>query len=238
VAFVVLGLIELLVVLPICFLGLRDGQVARPATLEERQVQAEARTKAFKAAVGGPIFRSLILAFFLLGLVNTALITQQIPLLIDNGLTLQKAAFVQSMFGVFVLVGRLLAGYLLDRMFAPVLVIVAALGAAIACLMYSAGVPAVLVYVPPALIGLVVGAEFNVLGYMIKRYFGMAAFGKIYAVIFSVFQLGAAFGAAVFAFAHDATGSYRVSLYAAAAALVLASVAFAMLPKYQRPASE
>jgi MFS family permease len=182
--------------------------------------------------VGSAPFRVLVAAFFLLGLVNTALITQQVPLLIDAGLTPHKAAFVQSMFGVSLLIGRLGAGYLLDRIFAPVLIIVVALGAAAACLMYSVGVSGGLIYLPAALIGLVIGAEFDVLGYTVKRYFGLPAFGKIYGVIFSIFQLGGALGAAVFALSRDASGNYRLGLYAAAGALVLASVAFACLPKY------
>jgi len=48
-----------------------------------------------------------------------------------------------------------------------------------------------LVFLSAIPIGMVYGAEFDVLSYIIKRSFGLAAFGRIYGTIFAVFQLGA-----------------------------------------------
>ena len=112
-------------------------------------------------------------AYFLLGIINTALITQQIPMLIDFGLTPQAAAFVQSVFGIAMMVGRLGTGYVIDRVFAPWVMIVVSLGAAVACAMYGTGVTGGMVFVSACLIGLVVGAEFDVLALIIKHFFGI-----------------------------------------------------------------
>jgi predicted MFS family arabinose efflux permease len=231
-AYVTLGLMVLCIVTPVCVVWLREHEASSPESGAQKEAREHAKSSSFRLAVQGFPFWVLMTAFFLLGLVNTALITQQVPMLIDAGVTPQKAAFVQSMFGVALLVGRLGTGFLLDHIFAPIVMIVVTLGAALACLIYSAGPSGGIVWLPAALIGLVVGAEFDVLGYTIKRYFGVAAFGKIYGLIFAIFQLGAALGAAAFALAHDAYGSYAMGLYGAALALTLACLTFASLPGY------
>ena len=42
------------------------------------------------------------------------------------------------------------------------------------------------------MIGFLLGAEFDVLAFLIKRYYGNVAYGRIYGVIFGVFYLGSA----------------------------------------------
>lgn len=230
-AYVALGLIVLCLVLPVCLFMLREPETAIETALERRS-RLQARAVSFSAAVRSKPFAIIVAAFLLLGLINTALVSQQVPMLIDSGLSPQKAALVQSLFGLFLLLGRFGAGALLDRIFAPVLMIVTALGGVGACLIYATGTHGDLVFLAAALIGLVVGAEFDVLGYVIKRYFGMAAFGKLYGVIFAVFQFGGAAGAAAFAFSHSAFGGYRYGLYGAAVILLMACLAFSRLPRY------
>ena len=44
------------------------------------------------------------------------------------------------------------------------------------------------------MIGFLLGAEFDVLAFLIKRYYGNVAYGRIYGVIFGVFYLGSAVG--------------------------------------------
>jgi MFS family permease len=231
-AYVTLGLVVLFVVLPVCFLWLREKE--RPAVESPEALLARKRTASqkFKQAIRSKPFMIIVVAFFFMGLVNTALIAQQVPILTDAGLSRQKAAFIQSMFGVFLIVGRLGAGFLLDRVFAPILMIVVALGGVVACLIYSTGTSGQIVYLSAALLGLVIGAEFDVLGYLVKRYFGIEAFGRIYSVIFALFQLGGAMGVVAFSYSYKAFGNYQYGLYGAATSLLLACVAFAFVPKY------
>jgi predicted MFS family arabinose efflux permease len=134
------------------------------------------------------------------------------------------------------LLGRLAAGALLDRLFAPFVMVAVCIGGMAACLIYSTGALGNAVFLAAALLGLLVGAEFDVLGYLVRRYFGAVAFGKIYGSIFAVFQLGGALGAAAFAYSHAAFGGYRQGLYAAALVLVASAAVFAVLPRYPVPA--
>jgi MFS family permease len=230
-AYVTLGLIVLCVATPVCWGWLKERPVEQGAPRDNVKGHG-LRAAAFKAAVRTPAFAIVTAAYFLLGLINTALISQQAPLLIDTGMSPQQAAFVQSLFGLFLLFGRLAAGALLDRLFAPLVMIAVCAGGMAACVIYSTGAHGAVVFLAAALLGLLVGAEFDVLGYLVRRYFGPIAFGKLYGAIFAVFQLGGALGAAAFAYSHAWSGSYRQGLYAAVLVLAAAAGVFAALPRY------
>jgi MFS family permease len=168
-------------------------------------------------------FLLLAAAFLLLGFVNTGLVTNQISLLIDSGATPTHAAVVQSVFGVAVLVGRFLTGVLLDYLAAKKLMSLVCVGGAIACGLYAAGATGGMAFVCAILIGAIYGAEFDVLSYVVKRIFGLAIFGRVYGVIFSVFQLGAALGATLLPLSRAHFGSYGPGLIAYAVALLLSA---------------
>ncbi|WP_245505177.1 MFS transporter [Neorhizobium sp. S3-V5DH] len=231
-AYVSLGVIVALLVLPINALLLREAPAVADAG--SRNVAASRETTDFKSLVKTREFIVLTLAFFLLGFVNTGLVTNQISLLIDGGLTPQNAAVVQSVFGIAVLVGRFLTGVLLDYMSAKRLMSAVCVGGAIACLIYGSGQVGPLVFVSAILIGMVYGAEFDVLSYIIKRNFGLAAFGRIYGTIFAVFQLGAALGATLLPLSRAYWQSYGPGLTAFAIALLVSGLLFAMLKEHAK----
>lgn len=223
-AYVSLGVIVLLVVLPINALLLYESPEARPA----RGV-ASASNEDFKSLITTQTFIVLTLAFFFLGFVNTGLVTNQISLLIDGGATPQQAAFVQAVFGLAVLIGRFLTGVLLDYVSAKRLMSAVCIGGAAACLIYAMGPAGAVVYLCAILIGMVYGAEFDVLSYIIKRSFGLASFGRVYGTIFAVFQLGAALGATLLPLSRTQFQSYGPGLGVYAAVLVLSGILFVVL---------
>jgi hypothetical protein len=83
------------------------------------------------------------------------------------------------------------------------------------------------------LIGLVIGAEFDVLSYMIPRYWGRKAFGRIYGVTFAVFQGAAALGAAGLGFSRGAFGTYAPALWALAGLMLICALLFSVLGPYR-----
>jgi len=230
-AYVSLGLIVVLVVLPINALFLHEGKAAPGAQVASAAVAGEADD--FRSLLKTRAFIVLAAAFFLLGFVNTGLVTNQISLLIDGGLKPQNAAFVQSVFGIAVLLGRFLTGVLLDYLPAKRLMSAVCLGGAAACLIYASVPVGGLVFLAAILIGMVYGAEFDVLSYIIKRNFGLAVFGRIYGTIFAVFQLGAALGATLLPLSRAQFQSYAPGLTAYAVALLVSGLLFVMLKERQ-----
>ncbi|TLX10309.1 MFS transporter [Rhizobium sp. MHM7A] len=231
-AYVSLGIIVLLIVLPINALFLFESPDVRPT--RAGAAFAPQKNEEFKSLIRTQSFVTLTVAFFLLGFVNTGLVTNQISLLIDGGATPQQAAFVQAVFGLAVLVGRFLTGVLLDYVSAKRLMSAVCIGGAAACLLYALGPAGALVYLCAILIGMVYGAEFDVLSYIIKRSFGLTAFGRVYGTIFAVFQFGAALGATLLPLSRAHYESYAPGLVVYAGALIVSGVLLLMPGKSDR----
>src|SRR5690606_31517064 len=167
----------------------------------------------------------------LLGVTATSLVTQQVPLLIEAGWTATDAAFVASAFGFALLVARVLVGFVIDHVFAPLVMMAVSIGGAIACVLYAiypdAGI------VSAILLGLLLGSEFDVLAFLIKRYYGNVSYGRVYGVIFGVFYLGSGLGIYGLSQARQTFGNYDAGLLIAAGILATCAVLVAFLPAYR-----
>ena len=76
-----------------------------------------------------------------------------------------------------------------------------------------------------------IGAEFDLLGVLIRRFFGPALFGRAYGTVFSAFQLGGAASSAGLAFLLARSGSFLPGLEGLlAASLVCAALFFLIGP--------
>jgi MFS family permease len=185
----------------------------------------------FSEARRQPAFFVLLAAFFLLGLTATSLVTQQVPLLIEAGWTQTNAAYVASTFGFALLFARVLVGFVIDHIFAPLVMLTVSIGGALACVLYAvypdAGV------VSAILLGLLLGAEFDVLAFLIKRYFGNVSYGRVYGVIFGVFYLGSGLGIYGLSLSRQTFGNYDTGLFIAAGVLATCAVLVSFLPQYR-----
>jgi MFS family permease len=220
-----LAAIVLVVTLPLNFLFLHEG----PHSDRPRSRSIVVDIAELRPFLREGNFVLLTIAFFLLGFVNTGLVTNQIPLLIDGGLTPTQAAAVQAAFGLSVLFGRFLTGLLLDYIEAKTLMSVVCVGGAIACGLYAVGTTGAVVFVCAILIGAIYGAEFDVLSYLVRRLFGLSVFGRIYGLIFAVFQLGAALGATLLPLSKVYLGGYAPGLFLYALALIACAGLFSRL---------
>ncbi len=186
----------------------------------------------FKAALRDPAFILLNVAFFCLGLTATSLVSQQVPLLTEAGWSPDDARrIVTTIFGFALLSARVTVGFTMDYLFAPRVMQTVALGGAVSCLLYALYPNAAIV--SAILLGFLLGAEFDVLAFLIKRYFGNVAYGKIYGVIFGVFYLGSGLGITGLAWIRQSSGNYTTGLYVAAGVLLSTVVLLAFSPRYR-----
>jgi MFS family permease len=158
-----------------------------------------------------------------------------VPLLTDHGLSPARAAATLGMFGLATLAGRLLAGFLVDRVFAPYVATVFFLApvAGFALLATAAGpLPTVGV----VLMGLGLGTEIDLIAFLTARYFGQRAFGEIYGYFFMIFGLGTAIGPFIGGVIYQMAGSYHPALIGAGGALIMAVVCINRLGAYTFPA--
>ncbi|MFC0408675.1 MFS transporter [Roseomonas elaeocarpi] len=208
---------------PFALLGLREGEAARSAVLRDGASVAFALRSGTFWVIG--------LGFAAIAVAVSALVVHITPLLRDAGLDAMAAARIASVIGIGVLGGRILAGYVIDRFFAPFVAAAMFLATALGCLLLLLGGPA-LAPVAAVLVGLSLGAEVDLIAYLTARYFGMARYGFLYALIYAMFAVGAAVGPAAAGTLFDLTGSYTVPLWCVIALLAVSSLAIAALPRF------
>ncbi len=115
-------------------------------------------------------------------------------------LVLGFAVVAFSLFGLTVILGRVSCGYLVDRYFAPYVAVVFLVGPAVGIALLALDSGTSTVYLAAVLLGLGLGAEFDLLSYFISRYLGLKVYGKIYGLMYSAFSLGAGSGIAAYHF--------------------------------------
>ena len=218
-AYIVFGLMVMVITIPIVGLffketpemvGLRpDGDVINPnqPNGSEQKIglsaQEARQTHTFWILVG---------AFFLMSASVHGCLIHLVPLLTDRGISPQLAAGATSLFGAALLFGRVGAGYLLDHFFASSVALCFFCATALGLLLLWSGVTGTAAFIAAFLVGLGMGAEGDIIAYLIGRYFGLRAFGEIYGYAFGAFTLGGVSGPLLMGRGFDATGSYSLGL--------------------------
>ena len=152
------------------------------------------------------------MAFFLVSMSLSACLVHMVPLLTDRGISDQNAAFAISLLGGASLLGRVGTGYLLDRFLAAYVAMCLFCGSALGVFMLRVEVSGSLVFFAAFLVGLGLGAEGDIMAYLVSRYFGLRAFGEIYGYILGIYTLGAVIGPILMGIDFDFMGSYRMVL--------------------------
>ena len=227
--YVLAGVAVIAVAWPLCWRWLREAgpDAAGAAGPAERSRLADlVRARPFWISVG---------VFLVLGIINAAILVHGVAMLQAYGLSQSAALGAQTLVGIGAIVGRLGGGWLLDRVSVRVVGAVSFVLAAVYFVILSGAVPDA---APLATIcaGLVLGAEFDVLGMLIRRYLGTAVFGRAYGLAFGAFQAGAAIGSGLLALLLARTGTFAAGFVALIALCVLAGGAMLLLGPQPRPA--
>ncbi len=239
-AYVGIALISLLITWTAAALFIFDSPAAKGTTIDNgitasiaaRPIEAAGLT--FRETARQTTYRLLVVIFFLLGTTSFGLLVHQVPMLIDRGFAPQGAAKVAATLGVALIVGRLLTGWLIDRYFAPHVMAAYLIGALIAFSIYATGQTGPIVVVSAILMGLLLGGEFDVLAFVIRRYFGYRSFGKIYGSLYAIFQLGGAIGTFAAGYVRTSTGTYTIAMWGFAVLCAIIIVIFMMLGPYDK----
>ena len=145
-----------------------------------------------------------------------------------------SATATLAVFGLATMSGRLLAGFLVDRIFAPYVATFFFL-APIAGFAFLARATGMLPAAGVVLMGMGLGTEIDLIAFLVTRYFGQRAFGQIYGYFFMIFGLGSSLGRFLAGLIFDLAGSYNPALIGAALALVIAVILVNRLGSYLYP---
>lgn len=185
-----------------------------------------------RQAAGTRTFWLTLLAFFLLGLFG-AVVVHQVRLLTDAGIAPATANLVPVALGVALILARVGTGWLLDRFAISRIMPVFMAGGALATVLFALGPNLPQAILCATLAGLVLGAEFDVLSYLIPRYFGRRSFGMLYGIVFAVFQLSSALAIFGIGFSRSAFGSYAPAMWLLTGVCITCGLLFTLLGPYR-----
>jgi MFS family permease len=185
-----------------------------------------------------PAFWLMISAFFLAGASLFACILHLPALLTDRGISARGAAVASSLVGVALLIGRIGAGYLLDRVFAPRLAMLFFGSTAVGIALLWAGSAGNLALLAAFLLGVGMGAEVDIIVYLMSRYFGLRALGTAFGYGFASYALAGALGVLLMGAGFDFTHSYTVPLGGFFVAMLLAAALMTRLGPYRYGAQQ
>lgn len=235
-AFVGLGLIWGVAVLPLILLFFTSAQDRARRAAPQAQAQAHAGPSFFTtfiAEVANRRFLQLALAAFCIAVAVVSVSVTIVPILSANGIERGEAAGIASLLGFSAIAGRLSIGHLLDRFegryIAALVVCMPIIGSLV--LIYGQGsVPAASAAV--LIFGLSMGAELDILAYLTSRYFKPASFGLMFGTIGGFVTSAGAIGPVVLNRVYDLTNSYVPALWAILPVCVLSAALFLLMGPY------
>jgi predicted MFS family arabinose efflux permease len=188
-----------------------------------------------EALTGSWRFWLLAVPVFLVAAAVNGTVGHIVPLLTDHGVSVPLATSMLSIVGLASIIGRLLCGYLADRLFAPN---VAAGFFVLPCI----GIYVLIIgahnswpLIGAATLGLALGCEIDMIAFLTTRYFGLRRFGELYGYLFAVFAAGSGLGQYLMGIAFDAFHSYDIALGTCIVALIIASLLVSRLGAYVFP---
>ena len=84
-------------------------------------------------------------------------------------------------------------------------------------------------------LGLALGCEIDMIGFLTTRYFGLRRFGELYGYLFAAFAAGSALGPYLMGITFDAFHSYTPALAGFVVALIIATLLISRLDDYVFP---
>lgn len=218
------------VAFPMIFLFFRSARDSKRT--DEVALASLSRGMSFADGIRSSVYLRLLGTSLMLTFAMVALSFHFVPMLTAKGLTPTGAASIAALIGIASLVGRLGTGLLIDRFRASLVggcvFLLPAAGALVLILADGGGAGPMLA---AALIGFTLGAEIDVLVYILTRHFGLKNFGALYGAILAALSIGTAIGPLVAAQVFDRTGSYNGFLWATVALMLTSSFSLFSLPR-------
>jgi MFS transporter, OFA family, oxalate/formate antiporter len=224
----------------LAFVLIRPRQGETPP-LASRATSAEARAAETAAAPGpsfgdarrDPRFWLLLAVTFVVPFAILGIALHGAALFIDRGLTAQQAATGAAVAGLGAIIARVGVGALLDRWHAPWVAAAIFVAAGLGLLINSSAVTFPLLCLGTFLGGVAMGAEGDLLPFMIRRYFGLRAFGSLFGIQYSAYALGGALGPIAYGYTFDHLNTYSPTMLACAAACGLCGLAILWMGPYR-----
>lgn len=209
--FVLMALMSALIAMPLVALWMRASaaDTGTPGRAAEVITQPALTGLSFRAGLRSAKFWRCNIGLTLVVSAILGIVTNGVPMLRERGMSAMEAGQIFSSFGISLILGRVVVGYLVDRLWAPGVAAVALLMPAVGCVLFGvvgANVP--LLVLATLLIGVGAGAEFDLAAFLVARFFGLREYGRLFGVHLGLITLGSALSPLLFGAMYKYTGSY------------------------------
>jgi MFS family permease len=224
-----LGLLILIVALPVVLLVVRERPaIAKPATIPRTALPG----LTLRQSVRTRSYWTLIAFFLCVSFALTGIVVNLVPMLARRGVSSGAAVLAVSTVAISQTIGRLTSGYLLDKVVFPQISLIWFVGSAIGLsVLLIAKTPAAAI-VAAAMLGLAWGAEGEMTGYYVSRYFGVHHLARIAGTLFLAIGLTAAASQMTVARLFDRTHNYQYAIAIAIVSMIVACLLLASLGPY------
>jgi predicted MFS family arabinose efflux permease len=148
-----------------------------------------------KQALKTSAYLKLVLAVFTTYLLLQAMMVHMVPVLSDSGLEREQAVAIAGLMGIGMVLGKVAAGMLLDRMDSRwVCVVTLAVSAAGILLLGLDHAPLAVRSLSVLMLGFGIGGISPIYPYLTARLFGTASFGRLYGAMTSIYALANSLG--------------------------------------------
>jgi len=177
-------------------------------------------------------FWIIVAVLFLASISLNGAMTHQVPLLTDRGVGARSAALTVSVLGGASLVGRLLTGWLLDRLPGSRVGFALLLAASSGIFMLSRLATFPVGCVAAVLLGIGGGGTSSTTPYLLTRYFGLKSFSTLYGLTWTFYAIAGGAGPVILGRVFDHSGSYTAALTVLGFMSLLAAGLMLLLPRY------
>lgn len=217
--YLALAILTGLIALPVALLLVRNEPPEGPAG-PAREVQGGDRSH-FRETD----FWLMAASVFAVSVPGAGLLNQLSPLVQEEGIGPTIAAFGVTGYAIGQLVGRIVAGWFLDRADPRKVAFFFTCMPAIGFIVLAGfQLPAWAAVVAVACVGVQQGAEIDLFSFFTARRFGLQSYGTVYGWLIMFLWMGNAVGIAGFGTLHDLTKSYQLAEAIAAALMIVGGV--------------
>lgn len=198
-----------------------------PATTELHRPAREDYATILKSKVFWLIFVGMFMC-----LLQTPLHASQMNLmLVDNQISMQTAANIVTLYAFGTIVGRIGCGLALDRFKTPPVTTLSMVLPALGFFLLGTDLNTVpVIAFSMFLVGLAVGAESDLISYLVARYFKIRIYNTTLGLVYCVSFLASALGALAISFTLSVADSFSPYLYFVSGSIAVGSLLFLLLP--------
>lgn len=237
-AFWLMAALPLALVLPFVLVWMKEPPRAAPPAGSAAGPHAAVVLPglSFRQGLRSPRFWLLNIALSLVVACVVNMVTNGVPLLRDKGLQAADAARIFGSFGLSLIAGRVVVGYLVDRLWAPGVAAFALALPALGCALLGvagAGDTGLLV-AGVMLVGIGAGAEFDIAAFLVSRYFGLRDYGRLFGVHLGLITLASTVAPWLFGQLYRSSGSYDAMLMVCGSVFLAGGLSLLALGRYPR----